>query len=88
MRIVGQLKEGPVKDLQLHDDGSLWISERLCVSDIDEIKREIMTEAHSSLLSSIREPQRCIKISKKLLVERHEALDYRVCREMPYLSAG
>lgn len=51
MIIVKQFEEQPVKDFQLHNDGSLWFKERLCVPSIDGIKKEIMTEAHNSRLS-------------------------------------
>ena len=38
-------------DFTLDDEGLLWISVRLCVSDVDNLREEILEEAHFTAYS-------------------------------------
>ena len=38
-------------DFTLDDEGILWISGRLCVPDVDNLREEILKEAHFAVFS-------------------------------------
>ena len=40
------LRAGKFTDFTLDDKGVLWISRRLCVPDVDNLREEILEEAH------------------------------------------
>lgn len=40
-------KEGVAPDFQISDDGTLYLKRRLCVPKIEEIKRQILRDAHN-----------------------------------------
>ena len=48
---LGQISKGEEVEFEQGVDGSLYFRKRLCVPDNDELKREILTEAHNSLYS-------------------------------------
>ncbi|XP_073030785.1 uncharacterized protein [Primulina eburnea] len=50
-KIKEQVREGKSQDHQIDDKGILWMKGRLCVPDSDNLRREIMTEAHKSKFS-------------------------------------
>ena len=41
-----KIHEGKFTDFNLDDEGILWISRRLCVPDVDNLREEILEEAH------------------------------------------
>ena len=48
MSIRKKVEEGEQSDFAIRDDGALVIGSRLCVPAIEELKRQILEEAHSS----------------------------------------
>lgn len=40
-----------VDGFQIHNDGSLWYQGRLCVPDEDDLRKEVLKEAHNSKMS-------------------------------------
>ena len=40
------VRSGKSTDFTLIDEGVLWISGRLCVPDVDNLRKEILEEAH------------------------------------------
>ncbi|XP_073294633.1 uncharacterized protein [Primulina huaijiensis] len=50
-KVKEQVKEGKFQDLQIDDKGILWMKGRMCVPDTDNLRREVMTEAHKSKFS-------------------------------------
>ncbi|XP_075473283.1 uncharacterized protein LOC142504283 [Primulina tabacum] len=50
-KIKEQLQEGKAQEFQTNEKGVLLMKGRLCVRDIDEIRREVMSEAHKSKFS-------------------------------------
>jgi hypothetical protein len=51
LKIKKQLEEGKAQEFCLRDDGMLTHSKRVCVPASNELRKEIMSEAHHSLLS-------------------------------------
>ena len=51
MRIIDEVKKEERSDFSLGDDGTLMYGDRLCVPDVESLKREIMEEAHCSAYS-------------------------------------
>ena len=53
--VVVELKEsvqsGKFTDFTLDDEGVLWISGRICVPDVDNLREEILEEAHFTAYS-------------------------------------
>ena len=45
------VRSGKFTDLTIDDEGILWISGRLCVPDVDNLREEILEEAHSAAYS-------------------------------------
>ena len=45
------VRSGKFTDLTIDDEGILWISGRLCVPDVDNLREEILKEAHSAAYS-------------------------------------
>ena len=41
-----KVREGKFTDFNLDDEGVLWISGRLCIPDVDNLREEILEEAH------------------------------------------
>ena len=50
-KVINDVKSGVQTDFSLKEDGTLVLGERLCVPKIDDLKREIMEEAHCSAYS-------------------------------------
>lgn len=48
MKIVDEVRNGGRIDFSIHADGTLRFGDRLCVSNIDELKRKILDEAHKT----------------------------------------
>ena len=48
MKLRGEVESGQRGDLSLREDGTVVMGQRLCVPDVDKVRREIMEEAHSS----------------------------------------
>src|SRR5262249_48238484 len=48
MDIMTEAQQGQARDFTVDDDGALRMGARLCVPDVDELKREIMKEVHST----------------------------------------
>ena len=46
-----KIHEGKFTDFNLNDEGILWISGRLCVPDVDNLREEILEEAHFTVYS-------------------------------------
>ena len=45
------VRSGKFTDFTLDDKGTLWISGRLCVPDVDNLREEILEEAHFAAYS-------------------------------------
>ena len=45
------VQSGKFTDFTLDDEGILWISGRLCVPDVDNLREEILEEAHFAAYS-------------------------------------
>ncbi|XP_073294490.1 uncharacterized protein [Primulina huaijiensis] len=50
-KIKEQIQERKAQEFQADEKGVLWMQRRLCVPDLDEIRREVMSEAHKSKFS-------------------------------------
>ncbi|KAJ0097414.1 hypothetical protein Patl1_29223 [Pistacia atlantica] len=48
IKLMGEVSEGLRTDLWIRGDGMLMMENRLCVPNAEELKREILEEAHSS----------------------------------------
>ncbi|KAL5733264.1 hypothetical protein ACOSQ2_032956 [Xanthoceras sorbifolium] len=48
LAIRGQVQEGKQTDFLIKDDGILYFKDRVCVPNDDELRKTILTEAHSS----------------------------------------
>ena len=48
IKLRAEIKGGKKPEFQIRDDGVIVRGSRMCVPEIDELKREIMEEAHSS----------------------------------------
>ena len=46
-----KVREGKFIDFNLDDEGVLWISGRLCVPNMDNLREEILEEAHYAACS-------------------------------------
>ncbi|XP_073024371.1 uncharacterized protein [Primulina eburnea] len=51
IKLKDQVREGKSQDHQIDDKGILWMKGRLCVPDSDNLRQEIMAEAHKSKFS-------------------------------------
>jgi hypothetical protein len=45
---VNDVRNGKVSNFSIDSDGVLWLKSRLCVPNVDELRRKIMEEAHHS----------------------------------------
>ncbi|XP_075515397.1 uncharacterized protein LOC142550040 [Primulina tabacum] len=50
-KLKEQVREGKTQDHQIDENGILWMKGRLCVPDSDNLREEIMSEAHKSKFS-------------------------------------
>ena len=48
MSMRKKVKEGEQSDFSIRDDGALVIGSRMCVLAAEELKRQVLKEAHSS----------------------------------------
>ena len=46
MELEEKVHKGKFIDFHLDDEGVLWISGRLCIPDVDNLREEILKEAH------------------------------------------
>ena len=51
IKISGEVQAGKAPGFAIQDDGSLWFQNRICVPAIDELRKTILKEAHSSAYS-------------------------------------
>ena len=51
MKIMDEVQQGQADDFVIGDDGTLRLGTRLCVPDVDGLRREIMEEAHHTVYS-------------------------------------
>ena len=51
IKISGEVQVGKAPGFVIQDDGSLWFQNRICVPAIDELRKTILKEAHSSAYS-------------------------------------
>ena len=51
MELKEKVREGKFTNFNLNDEGVLWINGRLCVLDVDNLREEILEEAHFSTYS-------------------------------------
>ena len=51
MELEEKVREGKFTDFHLDDKSILWISGRLCVPDVDNLRGEILKEAHFAAYS-------------------------------------
>lgn len=50
-KLKEQFKVGKTQDLQIDDKRILWMKGRLCVPEVDNLRQEVMSEAHKSRFS-------------------------------------
>ena len=46
MELKEKVREGKFTDFNLNDEDILWISGRLCIPNVDNLREEILEEAH------------------------------------------
>ena len=46
MELEEKIREDKFTNFNLDDEGILWISGRLCIPDVDNLREEILKEAH------------------------------------------
>ena len=51
MQLEEKVREGKFTDFHLDDEGVLWISERLCIPNMNNLREEILEEAHFTVYS-------------------------------------
>ena len=51
MKIMDEVQQGQVDDFVIGDDGTLRLGTRLCVPDVDGLRKEIMEETHHTAYS-------------------------------------
>ncbi|XP_075485324.1 uncharacterized protein LOC142525039 [Primulina tabacum] len=51
VKLKQQAEEGKSSDLQIDDKGVVWMKGRLCVPDIENLRHEVISEAHKSKFS-------------------------------------
>ena len=51
MELDEKVREGKFTDFYLDDEGVLWISGRLCILDMDNLRQEVLEEAHFTAYS-------------------------------------
>ena len=51
MELEEKFHEGKFTDFHLNNEGVLWISGRLCILDMDNLREEILEEAHFAAYS-------------------------------------
>ena len=51
MELEEKVHEGKYIDFYLDDEDILWINERLCIPDVDNMRKEILEEAHFTVYS-------------------------------------
>lgn len=75
VKIKEIVKVEPFDGFELKNDGSLWMRGRLCVSRDEELKQQVLKEAHNSRLSIHPGEAKIYRLEKKFLVEQTEARD-------------
>ena len=45
-KIMFDVQQGPSRDFMIDSEGTLHLATRLCVPNVDELRKEIMEEAH------------------------------------------
>ena len=51
LELMEKVHEGKFTNFNLNDEGVLWISGRLCVPNVDNLREEILEEAHYAAYS-------------------------------------
>ena len=51
MELEEKVREGKFIDFHLDDEGVIWINGILCVPDVDNLREEILEEAHFAAYS-------------------------------------
>ena len=51
MQLEEKVREGKFTDFHLDDEGVLWISERLCIPNMNNLREEILEEAQNATYS-------------------------------------
>ncbi|WVZ80236.1 hypothetical protein U9M48_027729 [Paspalum notatum var. saurae] len=67
-----QIKLGKAPHFREDEQGTVWYKNRICVPDVDGIKKLILGEAHDTLTQFTRAVQRCIMIEGKVTVVWNE----------------
>ena len=49
IQLAEEVKSGTNTNIRIQDDETLMMGQRLCVPDVEELKKEILEEAHKSL---------------------------------------
>ncbi|XP_073033916.1 uncharacterized protein [Primulina eburnea] len=65
VKLKEQAKEAKSQDTQIDDKGVLWMKGRLCVPDVDNLRKEVMSEAHKSNFSVHPGSTKMSKLSTK-----------------------
>ena len=61
-KILFEVQQGQSRDFIVNREGTLRLGTRICVPDMDELRKEIMEEAHFLLIVFIQVLSRCIMI--------------------------
>jgi hypothetical protein len=51
MESIESIKKGVAPDYRIDDQGTIWLKDRICVPQDEEIRNMILTEAHNSKIS-------------------------------------
>ena len=63
--IKRKLSMGKASEFVIDNEGILWYGERLCVPNIEDLKQQVLTEAHTTHIRSTLEEPKCIRIFRK-----------------------
>ena len=88
MSMRKKIVEGEQSDFAIRDDGALVISSRLCVLETEELKRQILEEAHSSAYAMHPGSTKMYRTLKEFCWFKDEKGSCRVCIQVLHLSTS
>lgn len=51
LRDIREMMTSQINGFQIHDDCSIWYQGRLCMPDVEDLRKEVLKEAHNSKMS-------------------------------------
>ncbi|XP_073045974.1 uncharacterized protein [Primulina eburnea] len=89
VKLKEQAKEAKSQDTQIDDKGVLWMKGRLCVPDIDNLRQEVISEAHKSKFSVHPGSTKIYRdLKEEFLVEWNEKGCCDICFQIFHSSIG